>query len=138
VDDKIGDEAVPVGALAERLGIRLTRTEVDLLVATMPVSGNTQPHGLLHGGASAVLAETLGSIGAHLHATAAGGTAVGLDLNITHHHAVRRGSITATARPVHLGRTLACYEVSGVDDAGRRVFSARITCLLREPAPVTG
>jgi uncharacterized protein (TIGR00369 family) len=98
----------------------------------MPVEGNTQPYGLLHGGASCVLAETLGSIGAAMHAAALhGGIAVGVDLNATHHHGLRAGQVTGVATPVHLGRTIATYEILITDEAGTRVCTARLTCLLR-------
>ena len=95
----------------------------------MPVAGNTQPYGLLHGGASAVLAETLGSYAANAHATD-GRAAVGIELNVTHHRSVRSGSVHGTATAVHLGGNLASYEVVVVDDDGRRVATARLTCML--------
>lgn len=94
------------GELGARMGLVVTEASADRVVATMPVEGNTQPYGLLHGGASAVLAETLGSIGAMLH----GGRnkiAVGVDLNCTHHRAVRSGVVTGVATPVHRGRSTA-------------------------------
>ena len=127
------------GSLGERMGIEVTEVEMDgdrpaRLVATMPVAGNTQPYGLLHGGASVVLAETLGSVGAML-AAGPGRAAVGVDINATHHRGVRDGTVTATAVPLHLGRTTACFEVVVSDDAGRRVCTARITCQLRDAAP---
>ena len=100
----------------------------------MPVEGNTQPYGLLHGGASVVLAETLGSIGAALHA-GLGKAVVGLDINATHHRAARSGLVTGTATPISLGRTLACYEVVVTDEEGRRICTSRITCLIRDAAP---
>ena len=76
----------------------------------MPVEGNTQPYGLLHGGASVVLAETLGSIGSALHAGPSR-IAVGLDINATHHRAARSGVVTGVATPISLGTTIASYEV---------------------------
>src|SRR5262244_3077932 len=83
------------GALAERMGIQFLEATAQRVVATMPVDGNTQPYGLLHGGASCVLAETLGSIGAALHALRRnGGISVGIDINATHHKGVRTGSVT--------------------------------------------
>jgi uncharacterized protein (TIGR00369 family) len=106
----------------------------ERLVATMPVAGNTQPYGLLHGGASVVLAETLGSFGAALHA-GPGKAVVGLDINATHHRAARSGIVTGTATPITLGRTLACYEVVVTDEDGRRICTSRITCLVRDAAP---
>ena len=123
-----------MGALNERMGIELVEASAQRVVATMPVEGNTQPYGLLHGGASVVLAETLGSIGAALHA-GLGKAVVGLDINATHHRAARSGLVTGTATPISLGRTLACYEVVVTDDQGRRVCTSRITCLIRDAAP---
>ena len=122
------------GRLNDKLGIVLTEVGPDRLVATMPVVGNTQPYGLLHGGASVVLAETLGSIGAALHA-GPGKAVVGLDINATHHRAARSGTVTGTAIPLSLGRTLVSYEVVVTDEAGRRLCTSRITCLIRDAAP---
>ncbi|MGL5849651.1 MAG: hotdog fold thioesterase [Phycicoccus sp.] len=121
-------------SLMDRMGIEIVAASAQRLVATMPVAGNTQPYGLLHGGASVVLAETLGSIGAQLHA-GPGKAVVGLDINATHHRAARSGVVTGTATPLSLGRTLACYEVVVADDEGRRVCTSRITCLIRDTAP---
>jgi uncharacterized protein (TIGR00369 family) len=95
----------------------------------MPVAGNTQPHGLLHGGATAALAETVGSYAATTHA-GPGRAAVGIELNATHHRSVREGSVHAVASAVHLGGNLATYEIAVVDDDGRRVCTARLTCML--------
>ena len=120
------------GALAERMGIVITEAGADRVVGTMPVEGNTQPYGLLHGGASCVLAETLGSVGAVLHGqTVDRPFAVGVDINATHHKAARSGLVTGVALPVHRGRAVATYEVVIEDEAGDRVCTARITCLLR-------
>ena len=123
------------GALAERMGIEVLEAAADKVVARMPVEGNTQPSGILHGGASIVLAETLGSIGSALHAHTIGKIAVGLDINATHHRAAREGWVTGTAVPVTLGGSVACYEVTIVDDSGRRTCTSRITCILRRAAP---
>src|SRR5947209_17717894 len=119
------------GALAERMGIRVTEASPERVVATMPVEGNTQPYGLLHGGASCVLAETLGSIGSALHAGRVGGYALGLDLNATHHKAVRSGVVTGVATPLKLGGSVCSYEIAITDEAGDRVCTARLTCLIR-------
>ncbi|MFD0354772.1 PaaI family thioesterase [Streptomyces sp. NPDC127110] len=119
------------GALGQRMEIQILEASAERVVATMPVKGNTQPYGLLHGGASAVLAETLGSVGAMMH----GGSkkiAVGVDLNCTHHRGVREGHVTGTATPVHRGRSTATYEIVVTDDQDRRVCTARLTCLLRD------
>lgn len=122
------------GTLAERMGMELLEADAQRTVARMPVAGNTQPYGLLHGGASAALAETVGSIGAALHA-GADRIAVGVDLNATHHRAVRSGHVTAVASPLSLGRSVAAYEIVITDDEGRRVCTARLTCALRERPP---
>lgn len=124
--------ASPVGALGDRMGIRIVDASPERVTGTMPVEGNTQPYGLLHGGASAVLAETLGSVGAALHgATVDRPFTVGVDLNATHHKGVRSGTVTGVATAVHRGRTMATYEIVLTDDAGDRVCTARLTCLLR-------
>ena len=120
------------GALAERLGIVVTEATPDRIVGSMPVTGNTQPYGLLHGGASCVLAETLGSLGSALHGMTVGRPfTVGVDINATHHKAVRSGTVTGVAVPVHRGRSIATYEIVISDEAGARVCTARLTCLLR-------
>ncbi|MEV6960750.1 hotdog fold thioesterase [Streptomyces sp. NPDC051207] len=116
--------------LAGRMGITFQEATAERLVATMPVAGNSQLYGMLHGGASAVLAESLGSIGAALHA-GAGRIAVGVDINATHHRAVRSGTVTGVATALFLGQTGATYEVVVTDRSGRRVCTARITCALR-------
>jgi 1,4-dihydroxy-2-naphthoyl-CoA hydrolase len=120
------------GSLAERMGITLTEASPERVVGSMPVAGNTQPYGLLHGGASCVLAETLGSVGAAMHgATVDRPLAVGVDINATHHRATRTGTVTGVATPVHRGRTMATYEIVIRDDRGDRLCTARLTCLLR-------
>jgi len=118
-------------ALGDRLGIKLITVSKEKLVATMPVEGNTQPFGLLHGGASLALAETLGSYGAALHA-GSGKMVVGLDINATHHRSARAGLVTGIATPLSLGNTVASYEVVIKDDSDQRICTARITCLIRE------
>lgn len=121
------------GHLGTRMGVEVTEASAERVVGTMPVEGNTQPYGLLHGGASAVLAETLGSVGAMLHGRS-GKVAVGVDLNCTHHRGVSSGRVTGVATPVHRGRTTATYEIVITDDQDRRVCTARLTCLLRDAA----
>ncbi|MFG2831494.1 PaaI family thioesterase [Streptomyces sp. NPDC048434] len=119
------------GHLGERMSVQVTEAAPERVVGTMPVEGNTQPYGLLHGGASAVLAETLGSVGSMLH----GGptkVAVGVDLNCTHHRGARSGLVTGVATPVHRGRSTATYEIVITDEHGKRVCTARLTCLLRD------
>ncbi|WP_244871828.1 PaaI family thioesterase [Catellatospora sp. TT07R-123] len=119
------------GALADRLGIKLLEATPERLVATMPVEGNTQPFGLLHGGASCVLAETLGSIGASLHGATIGRPfAVGVDISATHHRAARGGLVTGTATPLHRGGSVVTYEIVITDDEDQRICTARLTCML--------
>jgi uncharacterized protein (TIGR00369 family) len=122
------------GTLIERMGIEFVEVGRDRLVATMPVEGNTQPFGLLHGGASVVLAETLGSVGAAICA-GEGRVSVGLDINATHHRAARSGLVTGVATLLSAGRTLASYDVVITDADDRRICTSRITCLLRDAAP---
>ena len=122
-------------ALHQRMGIEITKATLDRVVGTMVVEGNTQPYGLLHGGASVVLAESLGSIGSALHA-GRGRIAVGIEINASHHRSVTSGTVTGVATPVSVGRTLATWQVEITDEAGRRLCTARITCLLRDaPGP---
>jgi uncharacterized protein (TIGR00369 family) len=118
-----------MGALNEKMGIELVEISPERVVATMPVEGNTQPYGLLHGGASVVLAETLGSIGSALHAMP-DKLSVGVDINATHHRAATSGTVTGTATAIHLGRSSAAYEVVITDEQGRRICTSRITCAL--------
>nr|WP_233571560.1 PaaI family thioesterase [Cellulomonas triticagri] len=112
-----------------RMGIEVVEVTPDRAVGTMPVAGNVQPFGLLHGGASAVLAETLGSYAANAHA-GPGRHAVGIELSCTHHRSATEGVVTGTATAVHRGGRLATYDVVVVDPRGRRVCSARLTCML--------
>jgi len=122
------------GTLAARLGIELVQASPERVVGTMPVAGNTQPDGLLHGGASCVLAETLGSIGAVLHALRThGGTAVGAELRATHHRPVRAGVVTGVATALSLGTVVCRYEIAITDADGERVCTAVLTCFLRSP-----
>ena len=121
-------------SLNQRMGIEVIEVGPERIVATMPVEGNTQPHGLLHGGASVVLAETLGSVGSVLHA-GPHRAVVGLDINATHHRAARSGLVTGVATPLSLGRTLAAWEIVISDEEGRRICTSRITCLLRDQPP---
>jgi 1,4-dihydroxy-2-naphthoyl-CoA hydrolase len=125
------------GTLPGRMGITVSAARAEQVVGSMPVDGNTQPYGLLHGGASCVLAETLGSLGAALHA-GPGRFAVGIEISATHHRAVSDGVVTGVATRVHGGRTTATYEIAISDGRGRRVCSARLTCLLRDQVPAGG
>jgi len=123
--------------LAHRMGIRFSEASALRVVGSMPVHGNTQPYGLLHGGASCVLAETLGSTGAALHA-GRDRAVVGIEINATHHRAAMAGDVTGVATQIHAGRTLATYEIVISDDRGRRVCTARLSCLIREGVPGGG
>jgi uncharacterized protein (TIGR00369 family) len=125
-----------MGALNEKMGVQIVEASPERVVATMPVEGNTQPYGLLHGGASVVLAETLGSTAAALHA-GPGRFPVGIDINATHHRSATSGTVTGVATPAHLGRTMASFEIVITDDEGRRVCTSRLTCALldRDPTP---
>src|ERR1700722_17172168 len=129
--DTIMARTVAEGTLAGRMGITIVSASGARGVATMPVAGNTQPQGLLHGGASWVLAETAGSLGAFLHA-GAGRTVVGIEISATHHRGVRDGELTAVATLAHGGRTLATYDIVITDAGGRRVCTSRLTCLIRD------
>jgi uncharacterized protein (TIGR00369 family) len=125
------------GTLPGRMGITVSAARAEQVIGSMPVDGNIQPYGLLHGGASCVLAETLGSLGAALHA-GPGRFAVGIEISATHHRAVAGGVVTGVATRVHGGRTTATYEIAISDGRGRRVCSARLTCLLRDQVPAGG
>ena len=126
--------ALNPNSLLQRMGIEITEASPQRIVATMPVEGNTQPYGLLHGGAAVVLAETLGSVGSGIHA-GPDKIVVGTDINATHHRAARTGLVTAVATPVSLGRTLCSWEIVVSDEEGKRVCTSRITCLVRDAPP---
>lgn len=123
--------------LPDRLGIELTHLGLDRVVATMPVKGNRQPYGLLHGGASAVLAETLGSIGAALH-TLPERAPVGLELSCTHHRSATRGVLTGVGVPIHVGRTTSTFEIVISDEQDRRICTAKLTCVHLDVDSATG
>jgi len=132
--DKITAMTVAEGTLPGRMGIKILSASAAQVVATMPAEGNVQPHGLLHGGASCVLAETLGSTAAALHAGRRKFT-VGIEINATHHRAAAAGYVTGVATALHAGQTLASYDIVISDDRGRRVCTARLSCLLRDAVP---
>jgi uncharacterized protein (TIGR00369 family) len=127
--------ALVQGTLQDSMGVVITEASPERVAATMPVEGNLQPYGLLHGGASCVLAETLGSVGSALHAATLGKVAVGVDINATHHRAVREGTVTGVATPLYLGRTTTSYEIVISDERDRRVCTARLTCQLIQAPP---
>lgn len=123
-------------SLLDTMRIEIVEADsADRLVGRMPVEGNTQPFGLLHGGASCVLAETLGSIGSTMHGSTMGKVAVGVDINATHHRAARTGYVTGVATAIHLGRTITSYEIVITDDRDKRICTARITCQLVQAPP---
>jgi 1,4-dihydroxy-2-naphthoyl-CoA hydrolase len=119
------------GTLPARMGVKISELSAGRVTGSMPVAGNAQANGLLHAGASCVLAETLGSLGAALHA-GSGRAAVGIEMSATHHRAVRDGVVTGVATLVHGGRTLASYEIVITDEEGRRVCTSKLTCLIRD------
>ena len=119
-----------IGALAEKMGIELKEVSAERTVATMPVEGNTQPLGILHGGAHVVLAESLGSIAANVHAHP-WGYAVGIELNASHHASASEGIVTGTCTAVKLGKSLTTHEVKMTDDKGNLLSTVRITNFLR-------
>lgn len=122
------------GALGARMGIRFTDVGYDRVVATMPVEGNTQPYGILHGGASVVLAESVGSIMAALLA-GPGRAAVGMTINAIHHRPARSGLVTGVGTVLQAGRTTAAIAIAITDDEGRRVCSSTLICQLRDAPP---
>ncbi|MGW9112698.1 hotdog fold thioesterase [Microbacterium sp. NPDC055683] len=120
-----------MGALAERMGIEFVEFSVERSVATMPVEGNTQPVGLLHGGAYVVLGESLGSMAANLWA-GPGRLAVGVDINATHTASATHGVVTGVCTPIHLGRTLTVHEIIVTNEDGRRCSTVRITNVIKD------
>ena len=119
-------------ALDTKMGLELLTLTPERVVGRMPVDGNTQPYGLWHGGASCVLAETLASLGSFMHAQPEK-ISVGVDINATHHRSVTAGWVTGTATALHLGKSIASYEIVITDDADKRICTARVTCQLVRP-----
>lgn len=122
------------GTLIDRLQIQLVEVGPERVVARLPVDGNTQPYGLLHGGATAALVETVGSVGAAL-AAGEDRSVVGIEVNVNHIRGVRRGHVTATGEPLHSGRTTAVWDVRMHDEDGRLVAVGRITLAVRQGPP---
>jgi uncharacterized protein (TIGR00369 family) len=120
--------------LTERMGIRITDWDPQRLVGTMPVAHNRQLFGLLHGGASAVLAETLGSVAALLWGLPQR-VPIGLELSCSHHRAVTHGDVTGVCTPLHRGRTVSSFEIRISDERQRAICTARLTCLMQERLP---
>lgn len=121
---------IVLGELDEKMGVTIVEQSAERVVATMPVAGNRQSFGLLHGGASVAFAEALGSWAAVIHARSIGKSAVGLDINATHHASATSGIVTGVATAIRLGRTVTSHEIVVSDDQGRRLCTARITNLL--------
>ena len=126
----------PDEQLTARMGIEITAWDPRRVVGTMPVAGNRQPFGLLHGGANAVLAETLGSTAAALHGMPER-LPVGLELSCTHHRSALEGVVTGVCTPLSVGRTIGTFEIVVSDAADRRVCTARLTCVFRDHTPPT-
>ena len=124
-----GDWTIELGELDVKMGVRILEQSAERVVATMPVEGNRQSFGLLHGGASVAFAEALGSWAAVIHA-GPGRSAVGVDINATHHRSARKGLITGVATAIRLGRTIASHEIVVTDEEGNRLCTARITNLI--------
>lgn len=120
--------AMSAGTMGEHLGIRFSEIGDNFLKATMPVDARTkQPYGLLHGGASVALAETLGSVASSLVLDTSLFLCVGLEINANHIRAVKEGIVTGTATPLHLGSSTHVWEISIHDEKGRLVCVSRLT-----------
>lgn len=120
-----------LGALADKMGIELLELSAERSVARMPVAGNTQPLGVLHGGAHVVLGESLGSFSANVWAHPHG-YAVGIEVNASHSKSITEGYVTAVCTAISLGRTLATHEIVISDEDGNRLSTVRITNLIRQ------
>ena len=119
------------GELSVKMGVEFLELSATRSVARMPVEGNTQVIGLLHGGAHVVLAESLGSISSAIHA-GPGRYAVGIEINATHSRSITSGWVTGTCTAISLGRNLATHEIVVTDDEGRRLSTVRMTNFLRD------
>lgn len=121
---------IELGDLDRKMGITVLEQSAERVVATMPVVGNTQSFGSLHGGAFMVLGEALGSWAAVIHASSMGKSAVGLDISGTHHRGARSGVLTGVATALSLGRRITSHEVVISDEDGNRLCTVRITNLI--------
>lgn len=124
-------EEVRGGTLTERMGVEFIELSAEYSVARMPVEGNTQTIGILHGGAHVVLGESLGSISSAIHA-GPGRYAVGIEINATHSKSIASGWVTGTCTALALGRTLCTHEIVMTDERGERLSTVRMTNLLRD------
>ena len=127
-------KAFGIGGLSERMGVEFTEFTHEPAVATMPVAGNTQPIGLMHGGAYVVLGESLGSTHANLVAPE-GKIAVGIDVNATHTSSATEGVVTGVCTPRHIGKTMAVHDIVITDEKGRLCSTVRITNFYRDAPP---
>jgi 1,4-dihydroxy-2-naphthoyl-CoA hydrolase len=120
-----------LGALATKMGIELLELSAERAVATMPVEGNTQSVGILHGGAHVVLAESLGSMAANVWGYP-DKLAVGIEVNASHTRSAATGVVTATCTALNLGKSLTLHEIVMTDEQGRRLSTVRITNFLKD------
>ena len=123
--------ATLVSPLEQRLGVVIEKLTAEETRGRMPVEGNTQIAGILHGGATCALAEGLGSMAAYAYGRERDLLPVGVDINATHHRSARKGWVTGVARPLYLGSKTVTYEIVISDEEGHRLTTARITCQLR-------
>jgi uncharacterized protein (TIGR00369 family) len=123
----------PVGALFSKLGGEILEATPERCVARIPVEGNTQPLGYLHGGATAALAETVASVGAWV--ASGGQPTFGIEIKVNHMRSLRSGWITATGLPLHVGRSTQVWEVRVHDDDGRLIAFSTCTLATRAPRP---
>jgi 1,4-dihydroxy-2-naphthoyl-CoA hydrolase len=119
------------GALTTKMGVEYLELSAEHSVATMPVLGNTQVVGILHGGAHVVIAESLGSVSSAIHA-GPGRVAMGIEINATHSRSISSGLVIATCDALVLGRTLCTHEIVMRDEEGRRLSTVRMTNILRD------
>lgn len=123
---------ITLGELDEKMGVKVLEESAERVVATMPVEGNRQSLGLLHGGAMLALGEAVGSWAAVIHASSMGKVAVGVDVNATHHKSSKTGTVRATASAIHLGRSLTTHEVIIThEETGARLCTLRITNFIK-------
>lgn len=122
-----------LGELAEKMGIELVELSAERAVAKMPVIGNRQPLGVLHGGAHVVIGESLGSFAANVWAHP-DKVAVGIEVNASHSRPATEGYVIATCTAINLGKTLTTHEIAIDDEQGRRLSTVRITNFLRPKA----
>jgi 1,4-dihydroxy-2-naphthoyl-CoA hydrolase len=123
-----------LGTLIHAIGLEFLESGPDRVVARIPVKGNTQPYGVLHGGATAALCETVASFGTAL-AAGPRKRVMGIELNVNHIRAVREGHVTATGAALHVGKTTAVWDMKVQDDEGRLVAVSRLTLAIRDAPP---